>query len=111
MKLTVVMSEDGMFTSEPTTIMEIANLACSGITAAVQTAREQYSQTEEAEAIDKELFDCLNLAFSKCLENAFPQFELHPELTEEILKKEDELLKAKVAEMEAANEAATDSGV
>lgn len=100
MKPTIVISEDGMFSSEPMPVTEIANLACAAITSAVTQVREQYSAEEDADKIDKELFDCLNLSFSKCLELTFPEYELHPEITEEVLAKEEELVKAKVLAME-----------
>ena len=101
MKPTIVISEDGMFTSERLPVTEIANLTCAAITAAVKQVRASYAQEEDAGKIDKELFDCLNLSFSKCLENTFPEFELHPEITEEVLKKEEQLMAEKAAAAEA----------
>lgn len=100
MKPTVVISEDGMFASEPMRVTEVANLACAAINAAVQNCREQYKDDKDADKIDKELFDCLNVSFSKCLELSFPEMELHPELTEEVLKKEDELMARKLEVLE-----------
>lgn len=97
MKPTIVISEDGMFSSEPMPVTEIANLACAAITSAVKSVRKQYEKEKDADKIDKELFDCLNLSFSKCLENTFPEYELHPEITEEILQKENELVAARAA--------------
>lgn len=93
MKPTIVISEDGMFSSEPMSVVDICNLCCAALTGAVQEIRPSYAQDENAKAIDKELFDALNYSFSKCLELTFPEYELHPELTEEILKKEDALLR------------------
>lgn len=100
MKLTLVVSEDGMFANMPAPVTDIADMFCAALTGMVNQVRSNYEKEEDADKIDKELFDCLNLSFSKCLENAFPEYELHPEITEEVLKKEDELLKAKVAAME-----------
>lgn len=101
MKKTIVISEDGMFSSEPMPVTELADLACAAVTSAVQQVRRQYADDPNAPKIDRELFDCLNHSFSKCLELTFPEYELHPELTEEVLKMEDELLRKKVAEAEA----------
>lgn len=100
MKPTIVVSEDGMFSSEPMSVVEICNLFCAALTGAVQDIRPNYQKEKEAKQIDKELFDCLNYSFSKCLELTFPEYELHPEITEEVLKKEEELLREKVAEKE-----------
>lgn len=98
MKLTLVVTEDGMFSSEPVSVIEICNLFCAALTGAVQDIRPSYQKEKEAKKIDKELFDALNYSFSKCLELTFPEYELHPEITEEVLKKEDELLKEKVSQ-------------
>ena len=100
MKPTIVVSEDGMFSSEPMSVVEICNLFCAALTGAVQDIRPNYQKEKDAKKIDKELFDCLNYSFSKCLELTFPEYELHPEITEEVLKKEEELLREKVAEKE-----------
>lgn len=100
MKPTIVVSEDGMFSSEPMSVVEICNLFCAALTGAVQDIRPNYAKEKDKDKIDKELFDCLNYSFSKCLELTFPEYELHPEITEEVLKKEEELLREKVAEKE-----------
>lgn len=100
MTKTIVVSEDGMFTSEPVAVTDMASLFCSAITAAVHQLIPRFPE-DCKEAIKKELFDCLNLAFSKCLENSFPEYELHPEITEEVLAKENALIMEKLAEVEA----------
>lgn len=97
MKPTIVISEDGMFSSEPMSVIDICNLCCAALTGAVQDIRPSYQANPDKDKIDKELFDALNYGFSKCLELTFPEYELHPELTEEVLKKEDALLRSKVA--------------
>lgn len=99
MKPTIVVSEDGMFSSEPMSVVDICNIFCAALTGAVQDIRPNYANEPEAPQIDKELFDSLNYSFSKCLELTFPEYELHPEITEEVLKKEEELLKEKVANL------------
>ena len=111
MKPTIVISEDGMFSSEPMSVVDICNLCCAALTGAVQDIRPNYQHLESKDKIDKELFDALNYSFSKCLELTFPDYELHPELTEEVLKKEDALIKAKVIAMESENsEKGTNTG-
>ena len=99
MKPTIVISEDGMFTSEPMSVVEICNYCCAALTGATQEVRASYESDPKSKLIDKELFDALNYSFSKCLELTFPEYELHPELTEEVLKKEDELLAEKVKDL------------
>lgn len=100
MKATVVISEDGMFSSQPMRVTDIADLACAAITSAVHSVRENYKDEKDADKIDKELFDCLNHSFSKCLELTFPEYELHPEITEEVLAKEEALVKEKAEAMD-----------
>jgi len=99
MNPTIVVSEDGMFSSEPMSVIDICNIFCAAITGAVQDIRPNYKDDPKAKAIDKELFDALNYSFSKCLELTFPEYELHPELTEEVLQKEDELLREKAKDL------------
>lgn len=101
MKPTIVVSEDGMFSSEPMSVVDICNLFCAALTGAVQDIRPNYADEPDHDKIDKELFDSLNYSFSKCLELTFPEYELHPEITEEVLKKEEALLKEKVEVIEA----------
>lgn len=93
---TIVISENEMFSNEPVSVVEMCNIFCAALTGAVQNIRPQYQTDPDAAKIDKELFDGLNYAFSKCLELTFPEYELHPEITEEVLKKEDELMRKKV---------------
>ena len=97
---TIVISENEMFSNEPISVIEMCNIFCAAITGAVQDLRSKYHTDKDADKIDKELFDGLNYAFSKCLELTFPEYELHPEITEEVLKKEDELLRSKVKVIE-----------
>lgn len=93
---TIVISENEMFSNEPISVIEMCNIFCAALTGAVQDLRPKYQSTPDAAQIDKELFDGLNYAFSKCLELTFPEYELHPEITEEVLQKENELIKQKV---------------
>ena len=109
MKPTIVVSEDGMFSSHPMSVVDICNIFCAALTGAVQDIRPTYAEDENKDKIDKELFDCLNYSFSKCLELTFPEYELHPEITEEVLRKEEELLREKVAALEPADTETTES--
>ena len=95
MKPTIVVSEEGMFSSEPMPVTEICNIFCAALTGAVTHIREDYRDDPKSALIDKELFDALNYSFSKCLELTFPEYELHPEITEEVLQKENELIMEK----------------
>ena len=99
MEKTIVVSENGMFTSEPLALTEMADIFCAALTAGVQQLRTQFPE-EESPKITKELFDCLNHSFSKCLENAFPEYELHPEITEEVLQLENELIMKRAKEVQ-----------
>lgn len=95
-KLTI--TEDGMTIDEGRMcIPQFADIACAVITSAVQS-----SPTELTPAQRKDLFDILNLSFSRCLELTFPEFELHPELTEEvmheIIDRENQLITERAAE-------------
>lgn len=99
MEKTIVVSENGMFTSEPLALTEMADIFCAALTAGVQQLRSQFPE-EESPKITKELFDCLNYSFSKCLENAFPEYELHPEITEEVLKMEEALVAERAKAMD-----------
>lgn len=77
-------------------IVDFMNVACAIITQSVQT-----SCADAPPAARKEIFDALNLGFSKCLENAFPEYEIHPELTEqimeEVLRRETEVVAEQAA--------------
>lgn len=95
------MSEDGMFASEPLSFADILQLACSCVASAAKTMMSQAENDEEAQAMEKELFDITNVSFSQCLDFAFPNQELHPDLTEEaILRAENDILTERAAEVE-----------
>ena len=85
MQKIIVVSEDGMFTSGPIAVTEMADLFCAALTSAVQQVQGLYKDEEDAPKIDQELFDCMNHSFSKCLENAFPGICLRPDITEEAI--------------------------
>lgn len=86
MKNTIVVSEDGMFASNPIQLDELVNIFCAAITGAVTQMKEQYKDDPDAKKIDKEIFDGMNSAFGLMLEACFPDLELHPEMTEQVMK-------------------------
>ena len=88
----VVSTELGMVSMAPISLPDLTDLLCSAITAATQQVVVTLPAAEK-DKITQELFDCMNNSFSKCLENAFPEFTLRGDLTEEaILKAENEIL-------------------
>ena len=99
------MSEDGMFASEPLSFADILQLACSCVASAAKTMMSQAENDKEAQAMEKELFDLTNVSFSQCLDFAFPNQELHPDLTEEaIMEAENAILRRAEEDMEKAGE-------
>lgn len=98
---TIVISEDGMFASEPLTFADVLQLTCSCVAGVAGSVLAKAQDADEAKKIEGELFDIANVAFSNCLEHTFPTMSLHPDLTEEaILKAENEILADRAAEME-----------
>lgn len=98
---TIVISEDGMFASEPLSFADVLQLTCSCVAGVAGSVLAKTESAEEREKIEAELFDIANLAFSNCLEHAFPTQELRPDLTEEaILKAENDILSERAAEVE-----------
>lgn len=92
LKDTIVISPAGMFTNNPIPIEVMCNIFCAGLNGAVAQIREQVEANAELAAEDKkkiyrEIFDSLNNSMSKCLEISFPEYELHPELSDEAMKK------------------------
>lgn len=98
---TIVISEDGMFASEPLTFADVLQLTCSCVAGVAGNVLAKAEGTEEREKIEAELFDIANLSFSNCLDAAFPGIALRPDLTEEaILKAENDILAERAAEVE-----------
>lgn len=102
---TMVISEDGMFASQPLTYADVLQLVCSCVAGVTGDMLSKVETEEERQKIENELFDIANLAFSNCLAHAFPGQELRPDLTEEaILKAENDILAERAAEMDDPNE-------
>lgn len=98
---TIVISEDGMFASEPLTFADVLQLTCSCVAGVAGNVLAKAEGSDEYKKIEDELFDTANLAFSNCLAHAFPGQELRPDLTEEaILRAENDILSERAAEVE-----------
>lgn len=88
----IVLSPEGMFTSNAIPLPKMVNIFCAATNAACEQILKQIEADEAIEQKDKEkykkeIFDEMNHAFSKCLDICFPDEVLHPELTEEVLHK------------------------
>ena len=102
---TIVISEDGMFASQPLTYADVLQLTCSCVAGVAGDILSKVESAEEREKIEAELFDTANLAFSNCLAHAFPTQELRPDLTEEaIMEAENAILKRAAEDMEDVGE-------
>ena len=98
---TIVISEDGMFASQPLSFADVLQLVCSCVAGVAGDVMSRAKDSDEAKKIEDVLFDTANLAFSNCLAHAFPGQELRPDLTEEaILKAENDILAERAAEIE-----------
>ena len=98
---TIVISEDGMFASEPMSYADVLQLTCSCVAGVAGDILSKVEDNAEREKIEAELFDTANLAFSNCLAHAFPTMELRPDLTEEaIMEAENAILAERAAEIE-----------
>ena len=98
---TIVISEDGIFASQPLSFADVLQLVCSCVAGVAGDVMSRAKDSDEAKKIEDELFDTANIAFSNCLAHAFPGQELRPDLTEEaILKAENDILKDRAAEIE-----------
>jgi hypothetical protein len=97
----MVISEDGMFASQPLTYADVLQLVCSCVAGVTGDMLSKVETEEERQKIENELFDIANLSFSNCLAHAFPTQELRPDLTEEaILKAENDIMAERAKEME-----------
>ena len=92
----ILLTENSMTSAEPITVTDFADLACATITGMVNQLRPIWGKLSAAERqkVTAHYFDSLNVSFSKCLENAFPEHTLRPDLTEQaILEAENKILK------------------
>lgn len=96
MERLIILSESGMVATEPIQIPELADVMCAALTGTVlQVLAGDTIPPELKPQLEKELFDSLNISFSKCLDNAFPTLAGRPELSEEaILELENQMITA-----------------
>ena len=102
-KFEIYITEKGLKCNCKIPLVNLADIFCANLTAGVQSIEKALPKgTADTEKFRKYLFDELNHSFSKCLENAFPDYELRPELTEEaILRAENEILHERAALLDA----------
>lgn len=102
-KFEIYITEKGLKCNTRIPLVNLADIFCANLTAGVQAIEKELPKdSEDTEKFRKYLFDELNHSFSKCLENAFPDYELRPELTEEaILRAENEILHERAALLDA----------
>lgn len=88
--------ENNTMTVEPgMNLIDVCQIMCGALISSVHSLE---LPAEHMEEVRKELFDSFNLIFSRTLEEAFPEFELRPELTEEaILAMENQIIAERVA--------------
>lgn len=80
---------------------EYTNALLAMLTGSVESVKEQaVADDVPAEKVDKDLFDFFNERFARFLELNFPDIEMHPEITQEILQKESELVAERAAEID-----------
>lgn len=102
---TIVISEDGMFASQPLTYADVLQLVCSCVAGVAGDILSKVETEEERQKVENELFDIANVSFSHCLSHAFPTQELRPDLTEEaIMEAENAILKRAAEDMENVGE-------
>ena len=92
MKPIVVITEDSAFANQAIPVPTIADMMCSALTGMTQQVinniRSLPASEDPAfspENMERDLFDALNLSFSKCLENAFPEMAGRPEISEQAI--------------------------
>lgn len=87
----ITVSEEGLHTTEPVTLEYLVNVFCAAITGYVFKIKDAIKTNsaytaKDIEVMEREIFDGLNAAYSRQLEICFPEIDLHPEMTDEIIK-------------------------
>lgn len=90
-------------------IQDLTQLFCNVLIAQIQMTETQMKKEElkdeAVEAVRKELFDGMNLIFSETLSEAFPDYELRPELTEQaIMEMENQIIARAVEDDNACSD-------
>lgn len=108
MKPIVVITEDSAFANQSIPVPTIADMMCSALTGMAQQVIDNIRSlpasedpTFSPENMERDLFDALNLSFSKCLENAFPEMAGRPEISEQaIMEIENRIINFEAAKTE-----------
>lgn len=99
-RITITEYEDGQLALKreagDLTFSKAIDYALTVVNAVVQELRvalaaDEKLTEEEKEKTIRELFDIANISFSRSLEINFPEVELHPEMSEEVLKRAIEI--------------------
>lgn len=70
----------------------------------IECVRSLKIPEDQCAVVRRELFDDMNLIFSRVLEEAFPEFELRPDITEQaIMEIENAIIERKMTEMAEAD--------
>ena len=112
----VVITEDSAFANQSIPVPHICDMMCSALTGMTQQVVNNLHNTPLTEEFDpakieKELFDAMNLSFSRCLELSFPTLAGRPDITEQaIMEAENRIVSfaaARQAKQVEANEIET----
>ena len=96
MKPTITITEGSIKATSTITYSKFLQIMCNGMVAAIRAYQAQCK--ENPEAFNNAAFDATNKVFSAVLEECFPDILLRPDLTEEaILQQENILLKRKAS--------------
>ena len=107
----IVVTEDSAFANQSIPVPHICDMMCSALTGMatqVVTNVRNTPQTEEFDPaqVEKDLFDAMNLSFSRCLELSFPELAGRPDITEEaIMEAENKIVSFRAAQVAKAEEA------
>lgn len=83
---------------QPLNVVDLTNIF-GGIL--VEVVRSLEIPEEHVEQVRAELFDDMNLIFSRTLEEAFPEYELRPNITEQaIMELENQMITEQAAALE-----------
>lgn len=91
MQNVIVISPEGMFTSNPMSLEDGINLLITGIMQMAKNCTDAIEDETEREKSEREVFDHLNAGFGLALEHHYPKFTLHPEMTDAVI---DEVIAA-----------------
>ena len=106
----IVVTEDSAFANQSIPVPHICDMMCSALTGMatqVVTNLRSTPQTEEFDPaqVEKDLFDAMNLSFSRCLELSFPELAGRPDITEEaIMEAENRIVSFRAAQLAKTEE-------